>query len=146
MNLKLLAKHIAGAFHSAINPVLADDKSNIACFFTADVVGHKRFAMNFGGYPRSEIAEINAQANLEVQMSLFSELQDFSTGNNPNAGLTDAEIMLSHRSKYMQTASEMQSWIESQLAYRDAKMAATKSVEPSNGDGDGKPIVEPSQE
>lgn len=146
MNLKLLAKHVAGAFYPAINPVLADDKSNIDCFFTADVVGHKRFAMNFGGYPRSEIAEINAQANLEVQMSLLSELQDFSTGNNPNAGLTDAEIMLSHRSKYMQTASEMQSWIESQLAYRDAKMATGKSVEPSKGDDDGKPIVESSQE
>lgn len=136
MNYTLLKKHISAAFHIDINPQLSDDKSNVNCFFSADTVGHKRFAQNFGGYPRSEIAEINAQANLQNQMNLLSELQDFSTGNNPNAGLTDAEIMLSHRSKYLQTASEMQGWLENQLAIRDARRESVNVVEPSNKGGE----------
>lgn len=131
MNYSLLRKHIDASFCSDINPKINDDKSNVNCFFSADTVGHKRFAQNFGGYPRSEIAEINAQSNLQSQMNLLSELQDFSTGSNPNAGLSDAEIMLSHRSKYMQAPSELQSWIENQLAIRDASRETSKVVEPS---------------
>lgn len=145
MNYSLLKDHISDAYHLDINPKLKDDKSNVNSFFSADTVGHKRFAQNFGGYPRSEIAEINAQANLQNQMNLLSELQDFSTGNNPNAGLTDAEIMLSHRSKYMQTASELQGWIENQLSIRDARRESTKVVEPSNKGGNNEAEETPAE-
>lgn len=121
--------HVAAAVLPNINPVLSKDKSNANQFFCADVVGHKRFAQNFGGYPRSEIAEINAQTDLAVQSSLLAQLTDYSTGDNPNAGLTDAEIMLSHKSKYCQTSNEVISWLEGRIAERDARIAAAELKE-----------------
>lgn len=115
-----------------INPTLNDDNSNINMFFCADVVGSKRFANNFGGYPRSEIAEINAAADLNQQMNLLNQLNDYSTNDNPNAGLSDAEIMLSHRSKYCQTASEQISWLEQQIHDRQIRRDAAQLNKPTD--------------
>ena len=122
MNLQKLQSHIdAHTYIEDINPLLKEDNSNVGMFFCADVVGGKRFAMNFGGYPRSEIAEINACADINQQANLLAQLADYSPSDNPNAGLTDAEIMLGHRSKYCQTASEQTRWLEDQLRQRDLK-------------------------
>lgn len=132
MNYKLLQEHISASLHEDINPVLKDDKSNVAQFFVADVVGNKRFAQNFGGYPRSEIAEINAQANLQAQMNLLSELQDYSPFVNSNAGKSDVEIMLSHRSKYCQSPTEQVSWLEGQLHERYVKALANAPTPKDN--------------
>lgn len=121
MNQELLNKHIV-AFNDGIKeslPKLAKDGSNAADFFTADVIGGRKFVQNAGGYPRSEIAEINAAANLQIQADLLSRLADFSDGSNPNSGLTDAQIMMSHKSKYQQAPNEVQDWLESQIAVRD---------------------------
>ena len=79
-------------------PELNEDRSNIADFFCADVVGDRRFAQNYGGYPRSDIAEINAQASLQQAQSLLRDLQVFEPSND-NAGLSDAQIMLGHKSE-----------------------------------------------
>lgn len=127
MNYKLLKKHIDDNTHfGSICPVLKEDGSNVSDFFCADVVGNRRFAQNYGGYPRSEIAEINAAATMQEQANLLAQLKDYTPSSNPNAGLSDAEIMLSHKSKYQQTATEMQSWIENQLNIRDVKANAEK--------------------
>ena len=132
MNLELLKEHIEISTHEAtICPKLNVDGSNVGDFYCADVVGNRRFAQNYGGYPRSEIAEINAAASMQEQMNLLSQLNDYTPSDNPNAGLSDAEIMLSHRSKYQQCATEMQSWIVNQINIRDARVAeAKKSVSP----------------
>ena len=101
MNFELLKVHIENSTYTAtICPELSDDGSNVSDFYCADVVGNRKFAQNYGGYPRSEIAEINAAATMQEQMNLLSQLNDYTSGNNPNAGLSDAEIMLSHKSKY----------------------------------------------
>lgn len=122
MNLKELQSHI-DSFDIQVDTLKADG-SNAVDFFCADVVGNKRFAQNYGGYPRSEIAEINAAANLEQQKVLLSQLEDYSSSrSNVNAGLSDAEIMLGHKSKYLQTATEMQSYLTEQIQIRDAKRA-----------------------
>lgn len=116
---------------------MATDGSNAVDFFTADVISDKEFAQNFGGYPRSDIAIINEQQNLAVQKALLDKLSVI-TPDTSNAGRSDAEIMLSHRSKYQQTATEMQSWLQDQLAVRDAKRAqlaremAAKQAEQQN--------------
>lgn len=122
MNLKLLKKHIDGALTEMVKciPELKKDGSNSQDFFCADVVGARRFVQNYGGYPRSEIAEINAQANLQAQVNLLHDLEDYSPKSNPNAGLTDVQIMLSHKSKYQQTPSELQDWLGEQIKLRDA--------------------------
>lgn len=148
MNQELLNKHIV-AFNDGIKeslPKLAKDGSNAADFFTADVIGGRKFVQNYGGYPRSEIAEINAAANLQIQSDLLSRLTDFSDGKNPNSGLTDAQIMMSHKSKYQQAPNEIQEWLQGQIAIRDnmryemvkkaaaekaAKKAAEKPAAPS---------------
>lgn len=123
MNYKELQKHIDNSLKPISTAQLSADGSNAFDFFCADVIGAKKFVQNHGGYPRSEIAEINNQANLQIQASLLQQLEDFSPKSNPNAGLSDVEISLSHRSKYMQTASEQQDWLSSQLQIRDAKRA-----------------------
>ena len=125
MNLELMQKHIDGALVTIDSGIefMEKDGSNANRFFCADVVANRKFAQNFGGYPRSEIAEINAQANLEIQKSMLSQLVDFTNQPNPTAGMTDAQLMLSHRSKYQQAPSEMQSWLEGQLQIRDAQRA-----------------------
>lgn len=139
MNQELLNKHIV-AFNQSVKdslPKLAKDGSNAVDFFTADVIGGRKFVQNHGGYPRSEIAEINAAANLQIQADLLSRLTDFSDGSNPNSGLTDAQIMMSHKSKYQQAPNEVQEWLQGQIEVRDnlrfemAKKAAAakKSVE-----------------
>lgn len=133
MNLELLKSHIQATLIKPENlPKMEVDGSNTGDFYVADVVGNRKFAQNFGGYPRSEIAEINAQTNLAQQAALLNNLVDYSKNSNPNAGLTDAEIMLGHRSKYQQTASEQQSWLEVQLKNRVAKRAAAADAAARN--------------
>lgn len=135
MNLELIKKHVKAAAKSIVNPAFNKDGSNASDFYVADVVGHKRFAQNYGGYPRSEIAEINAQTNLQVAKQLLSELSDFSGDvSNQNAGVPDVVISLSHKSKYQQEPAEMIDFIDGQLAIRDglraqqaAKAAAAKA-------------------
>lgn len=123
MNYEILQNHVDGVNYD-INPSLNDDNSNVSAFYCADVVGNKSFVQNYGGYPRSEIAEINDAANVQQQAALLQMLTDYTPSDNPNAGLSDAEIMLSHRSKYQQTASEQISWLENQLEIRDQKRIA----------------------
>ena len=118
-----MKRHIDAAAQSVVLPVLLDDNSNINDFFCADVVGNRRFAQNYGGYPRSEIAEINEQASLVTAQNLLRDLNVFEP-SNVNAGLSDAQIMLGHRSKYMQTPSESVQWLEGQLQLRDAQRYA----------------------
>lgn len=120
-----MQKHIDTALLSIDDNIeyMEKDGSNANRFFCADVVSNRKFAQNYGGYPRSEIAEINAQANLEIQKSMLSQLVDFTNQPNLTAGMSDAQLMLSHRSKYQQAASEVQSWLEGQLQIRDAQRA-----------------------
>ena len=100
MNYKELQKHIIRNTHADIVKTLSSDGSNSREFFCADVVGGRKFALNYGGYPRSEIAEINEATNVHEQAYLLSQLKDYSPTTNPNAGKTDAEIMLGHKSKH----------------------------------------------
>lgn len=129
MNKELMQKHIDDNTYNDAYPVLEKDGSNSDQFYAADVVGNRRFAQNYGGYPRSEIAEINAAASLEQQMSLLNDLRDMSSIDNPNAGRTDAEIMLGHKSKYLQTPSESVKWLESQLEERKIALEKRDSRE-----------------
>lgn len=125
-----MLKHIADAFNENINMVLASDGSNKSAFYCADVVGSRKFVMNYGGYPRSEIAELNDMTNVAQMEQLLHQLGDYSPSSNPNAGKTDAEIMLGHKSKHLQTPSEVISWLEGQLHERDVARQALESKNP----------------
>lgn len=123
MNQKLLNEHINDALSHIKVPVLAKDGSNSSDFFGVDTRGRK-FALNHGGYTRSELAQIFEQENLAAQANLLSQMVDYTPQSNPTAGLTDVEISLMHRSKYQQTPNEMQTWLDGQLQIRDAKRQA----------------------
>lgn len=131
MKTKLWNEHIATAMVLTL-PQIAEDNSNINDFYIADVVGNRRFAQNYGGYPRSDIAEINAQASLQQAQNLLRDLAEVPV-TDVNSGLSDAQIMLGHRSKYVQTPSESVRFLESQIAIRDAQRFEQKQ----NG-GEGK--------
>lgn len=133
MDYKKLQKHVNDSIHD-LTVELKEDGSNLSDFFCADVVGNRRFAQNYGGYPRSEIAEINAQASLQQAANLLNDLQ-VSEGSYLPSDLTLEEIMLSHKSKYIQAPSEMIRFIERQLEIRDAKYGSKLSDKSSSSDG-----------
>lgn len=141
MNIGLLKKHIEQNTKFSF-PELKADGSNANEFFCADIVGARRFAQNYGGYPRSEIAQINEAASLEEQMNIMQTLNDYSPANNPNAGLTDAEIMLGHKSKYLQAASEQIAWLDAQLERRDNERFLAQQKDSAKDPKDMSNVVE----
>lgn len=138
MNYKELQKHIDTTIVDNV-PTLAKDGSNASDFFLADVVSAKSFMQNYGGYPRSDIAIISDESNAAMQQAMLSDLVELPI--NENAGLTDVEISLAHRSKYQQTPSEMQDWLEAQLEYRDMLAKANQPEEKPDDDIDNKKEV-----
>lgn len=103
-------------------PKLKDDGSNKNDFFVCDVLGPQRFAQNYGGYPRSDIALINEQNDLRLAEQTLARLQQFP--DVPQSAKTDVEILLSHRSKYCQTASENIRYYEQEINRLAAKREA----------------------
>lgn len=140
MKTKIWNEHIANAMVLEL-PKIKEDNSNINEFYIADVVGNRRFAQNYGGYPRSEIAEINAQASLQQAQNLLRDLAEIPV-TDVNSGLTDAQIMLAHKSKYCQTPSEQVRFVESQIALRDAERFAASQPKDGNIDFSGTPNPE----
>lgn len=128
MNLKKLNSHVSDALKSIKIQVMDKDGSNAVDFFCADVVGSRQFAQNFGGYPRSEIAIINECQNAVLQESLIKQLDDFrASADAQNVGVPDAELMLAHKSKYQQTASEVQQYYYDMLTIRDSRVAVAEA-------------------
>lgn len=128
MNYELLQEHINRSIVLDFVPELKADGSNSKDFFAIDSVSVKKFAQNYGGYPRSDIAEINEQSNVMIQAEMLSRLQQLPVSDS-NSGLSDQEIMLQHRSKYCQTAGEQISWLEELIKYRDAQRLESTNVE-----------------
>lgn len=64
MKYENMIAHIGNSYHEQINPELKEDNSNITQFFLPDVVGDHRFVNNYGGYPRSEIAQMQSEDTL----------------------------------------------------------------------------------
>lgn len=106
------------------------DGKNKADFFIPDVIGNKRFAQNYGGYPRSDIALINEQTNMAAAQSLLDCLQDYSQPD-VNQGRSDTEILLGLQSKYCQAPSEQINYLQGEIARRDALRQTTgKPIDP----------------
>lgn len=101
--------------------VLADDKSNVKDFFIADVHGGRKFLLNDGGYPMNDIDMILRQQDASVRDSLLKNLEEVPTSGVP-ADTPNEEVLLSLRSRYQQTPSEMVKWYERQLEIHQSKM------------------------
>lgn len=109
-------------------PVLDEDMSNISDFFRVDVAGNKGVPLNYGGWPRSDLALINAQKDMGVAKALANQVTVLPDSNQ-NVGLTDAEIMLNAKSKYCQSPAEYMRYIEQQIELRDSKILTRQRVQ-----------------
>lgn len=96
--------------------------SNSHDFAKVDVLGNKRFNNNYAGWPRSDLALIDAQTDLKVAKAMALELEQFDSPN-VNDGLTDQEILLQAKSKYCQSPSEQMRYYERMLEIRDKRAA-----------------------
>lgn len=103
------------------------DGSNKGDFYGVETLSSQKFAQNYGGYPRSDIALINEQQNLSVAESMLENLPDFGTQNNPNQGLSDTEIIKGVQSKYMQSPAEVLPYLEKKIQERNDRLAAIEA-------------------
>ena len=109
-------------------PVMDADGANKRLFYGIETITKNKFAQNFGGYPRSDIAQILDQQNQSVAEAMLDQLTDFGRSDNPNAGKSDAEIMLGVQSKYMQSPAEILPYIEKQCKLRDERIIAEQEA------------------
>ena len=86
---------------------LDKDGSNKSDFFITETLAQKKFAQNYGGYPRSDIALINEQNNISVARAMLEQLTDYGSSQVTNADLSDTQIRESLQSKYSQSPSEV---------------------------------------
>lgn len=107
--------------------IFKKDGSNKGDFYGVETLSSQKFAQNYGGYPRSDIALINEQQNLSVAESMLENLPDFSTQNNPNQGLSDIEIIKGIQSKYMQSPAEVIPYLEKKIQERNDRLAAIEA-------------------
>lgn len=121
-------RDIRNVSQHVVIPALKEDKSNLADFFRVDVAGNKAVPLNYGGWPRSDLAVINAQKDMSVAKALANSIVELPESNS-NAGLSDAEIMLNAKSKYAQTPSECMRYIEQQIEFRDNKIMRQAQIE-----------------
>lgn len=124
-----------------ITPISQLSEDNFDSFYKPDVMSGD-FVLNEYGWPRSDVAILNEQTSVDAAQAILNKLVEVPS-LPANSGLTDAEIMLQHRSKYQQTPSEVTAYIERQLQMREAdamKKAADDSIK--FGDDDKKIIDE----
>lgn len=91
-------------------------------FCAAGSIDGKEFANNYGGWPRSELAIINEQTDINVAKAMMQKLDSFDV-KPANVGLEDEQIIGSTRSKYCQAPAEQAKFVERCLAERDEKIA-----------------------
>lgn len=105
---------------------LSEDKSNVRDFVKADVVGGRSFVLNDGGYPLNDIDLVIKQQDVRIQDSLLSQLVEVPTTGVPAATPND-EVLMSLRSRYQQTPSEMVRFYERQLEIYESRAQASQS-------------------
>lgn len=85
------------------------------------------FARNYGGHPRSDVALLNEQNDLNGVNAILARLDERkSDGYGPD--VSDSDIRIAFKSKYCQSASEMIKYYENLLEVRD-KLALEKMEE-----------------
>ena len=94
---------------------------NVSAFFAvADIPTQKSFVRNYGGYVRSDIAQIIDEQNQEVALQLSTRLLERPDDTSDKSVV---DLVAAHHSKYAQTPSELIEFIDNQLALRDEKRA-----------------------
>ena len=106
--------------HSLHDQLTGENSSKF--FRVLDIPTEKSFVRNYGGHPRSDIAVINEQTDLSVAANLVERLTVQPQSGNPDASIDD--VLLTMKSKYCQTPSEMIEYYDRLLKDRDDKELA----------------------
>lgn len=105
--------------HRDAIPRIKVSNDNVAAFYSvADIPTQQSFARNYGGYVRSDIAQIIDEQNHEVALQLSARLIERPDDTSDKSV---ADLLAAHHSKYAQTPSEMIEFIDNQLSIRDQK-------------------------
>lgn len=123
-----------------LNIELNEDKSNVGDFFAADVIAGKSFAQNSAGWVQNDVDRIIRERDESTQQALLQRLQEIPTNGHP-ADADNTALLMSLRSRYSQTASEVTRFIEQQLEIQQINSAPAPAAEPPAA-----PSVEPSVE
>lgn len=124
-----------------LNIELNEDKSNVGDFFAADVIAGKSFAQNSAGWVQNDVDRVIRERDESTQQALLQRLQELPTNGHP-ADADNTALLMSLRSRYSQTASEVTRFIEQQLELQQINSAPVPAVaEPPVA-----PSVEPSVE
>lgn len=126
-----------------LNIELNEDKSNVGDFFAADVIAGKSFAQNSAGWVQNDVDRVIRERDESTQQALLQRLQEIPTNGHP-ADADNTALLMSLRSRYSQTASEVTRFIEQQLEIQQinaAPVSAASATEPPAA-----PSVEPSVE
>lgn len=108
--------------------IFSEDKDPRLFYRPVGDFGEQAFCRNYGGHPRSDVAVLNEQNDLTEVQGLISRLFQRS-GDGVTDEVSDAELSLSHRSRYCQTASEKIQWYMSQLERRDNALLQKASAD-----------------
>lgn len=115
-----------------LNIELNEDKSNVGDFFAADVIAGKSFAQNSAGWVQNDVDRIIRERDESTQQALLQRLQELPTNAHP-ADADNTALLMSLRSRYSQTASEVTRFIEQQLEIQQIK----------SGHDSAAPVAEP---
>lgn len=79
------------------------------------------FAKNYGGFARSDVAILEEQEDLTYVNNLLARLNERHSDGVLESVMSDADLMLAHKSKYCQSASEKIKYYENLLEERDRR-------------------------
>lgn len=82
------------------------------------------FAKNYGGFARSDVAILEEQQDLTYVNNLLARLTERHSDGILESAMSDADLMLAHKSKYCQSASERIKYYENLLEERDKRALA----------------------
>lgn len=115
-----------GAVDSVVLPMKPimemDETSDPHGFYQiVDDFAAQDFAKNYGGFARSDVAILEEQEDLTYVNNLLARLNERHSDGVLESALSDADLMLSHKSKYCQSASEKIKYYENLLEERDRR-------------------------
>ena len=117
------------AVDEVLNPLVKtvemDETSDPHGFYQiVDDFAAQDFAKNYGGFARSDVALLEEQDDLTYVNNLLSRLSERHSDGVLESAMSDADLMLSHKSKYCQSASEKIAYYENLLKVRDDRELA----------------------
>lgn len=100
-----------------------EDKSNISAFYKPlSDIEQQNFCLNYGGYPRNDINVFIEAESIQVAEALSQNLLQRQGDGILESDLSDVDLVLSAKSRYAQTPSELVAFNERMLEIRDTRV------------------------